>query len=247
MLSAIEALRVLPASAFADASAGLLAPSLQTAGSEAKGESSITETSVGVGGKMAGKSGEASTKPAKDEMVQQPRGGAGGGSGGSVGKLPLAAKPLELMSMKELRTRAFELGLTEADLDEALDEATEQNTKPKDMVMRAVLGAEKRKATADGRWQADGLGMGEAEMGSTQDSPQRGSAERDAAGLAVSAAENAAAAAAEMESALKKLDRDSQRLSDLGRDIKAAKEKSQQTLAAQQGGSNGKQLGIPAA
>ena len=39
-------------------------------------------------------------------------------------------------------TRAFELGLTEPDLDNALDEATEQNTKPKEMIMRAVLSAE---------------------------------------------------------------------------------------------------------
>ena len=63
------------------------------------------------------------------------------------------------------------------------------------------------------------------------------SPERDAAGFAVSAAENAAAAAAEMETALKKLDRDSQRLSDLGRDIKAAKEKSAQTLLAEKSAS----------
>jgi hypothetical protein len=44
--------------------------------------------------------------------------------------------------MKELRAQAFGLGLTEDDLDYVLDEATEQNAKPKDMIMKAVMLAE---------------------------------------------------------------------------------------------------------
>ena len=48
----------------------------------------------------------------------------------------------QLSSMKQLRAKGFGLGLSEDDLDYALDEATEHNVKPKDMVTKAVMLAE---------------------------------------------------------------------------------------------------------
>ena len=51
--------------------------------------------------------------------------------------------------MKQLRAQAFGLGLTEDDLDYVLDEATEQNTKPKDMIMKAVMLAEHKHGVQD--------------------------------------------------------------------------------------------------
>lgn len=51
--------------------------------------------------------------------------------------------------MKQLRAQAFRLGLTEDDLDDALDEATEQNAKPKDMVMKLVMLAEHNRKVQD--------------------------------------------------------------------------------------------------
>ena len=51
--------------------------------------------------------------------------------------------------MKQLRAQAFRLGLTEDDLDDALDEATEQNAKPKSMVMKLVMLAEHNRTVQD--------------------------------------------------------------------------------------------------
>lgn len=51
--------------------------------------------------------------------------------------------------MKQLRARAFALELTEDDLDYALDEATEQDAKPKDMITKAVILAEHKREVQD--------------------------------------------------------------------------------------------------
>ena len=56
---------------------------------------------------------------------------------------------LRCCSMKQLRAQAFGLGLTEDDLDFVLDEATEQNAKPKDMIMKAVMLAEHKHEVQD--------------------------------------------------------------------------------------------------
>ena len=51
--------------------------------------------------------------------------------------------------MKQLRAQAFSLGLTEDDLDYVLDEATDQDAKPKDMIMKAVMLAEHKREVQD--------------------------------------------------------------------------------------------------
>jgi hypothetical protein len=51
--------------------------------------------------------------------------------------------------MKQLRAHAFGLGLTEDDLDYVLDEATDQNAKPKDMIMKAVMLVEHKHEVQD--------------------------------------------------------------------------------------------------
>ena len=56
---------------------------------------------------------------------------------------------VDCCSMKQLRAQAFRLGLTEDDLDDALDEATEQNAKPKEMVMKLVMLAEHNRKVQD--------------------------------------------------------------------------------------------------